>query len=87
MSGADVAPEAVLALREMDRYDLAGAVVSLIEASRPFAALLQDHLEMDEHLNLRPAGRPVFAINDAIVTVGDLRAIRNALAACKGLAQ
>lgn len=39
----------------------------LKEALKPFASLYQEHLfrKQDDH--------PVFAINDALITVGDLR--------------
>ena len=49
-------------------------IEQLLAALRPFDALLQPHLGAD------PA-RPVFGINDATVTVGDLLRIRAALSA------
>lgn len=45
----------------------------LREALAPFAALLQDHNNFDERHVLRPDAQPVFGINEATITLGDLR--------------
>ena len=50
---------------------------ALRDALEPFTALLQDHNDKgaDE--------RPVFGINDAVITLGDLRRARAALQGAK----
>lgn len=54
--------------RAEDVTTWAGLHISAInDALRPFAALLQRHNESG------PDDRPVFAINDAVITLGDLR--------------
>ena len=44
----------------------------LVAALRPFAALLQEHNNKPE----RSGGTPIFAINDAVITLHDLREAR-----------
>lgn len=51
----------------------------LRDALRPFVALLQTHNDLDERLRSRHPSTPVFGINDATITVGDLRRARAAL--------
>jgi hypothetical protein len=53
----------------------------LLEALAPFAALLQSHNDTNEHGNPVPDNQPVFAINGAAITIGDLRKARSAIAA------
>jgi len=60
--------DARLIVRAVNSYDAMRA------ALRPFAALLSAH-----HADM-PDNRPVFGINDALFTVGDLHAARAALA-------
>ena len=64
----DDCPDARLIVRAVNSYDAMRA------ALRPFAALLSAH-----HADM-PDNRPVFGINDALFTVGDLHAARAALA-------
>lgn len=53
---------------------LIAAAPELIEALRPFSALLAEH-----HDDL-PDNRPIFGINGAVITAGDLRRARAAIA-------
>jgi hypothetical protein len=57
---------------------LIAAAPQLLEALRPFAALLQDHHQRncDE--------QPIFGINDVTITVGDMRRAAAAIAAATG---
>lgn len=64
----DDCPDARLIVRAVNSYDAMRA------ALRPFAALLSAH-----HADM-PDNRPVFGINGALFTVGDLHAARAALA-------
>ena len=69
--GASIAEQranAALIVRAVNSFDAMRA------ALRPFAALLSAH-----HADM-PDNRPVFGINDALFTVGDLHAARAALA-------
>ncbi len=47
---------------------------SLLKALAPFAALLQPHVEHRAH---KGDATPVFGIDDAVITVGDLRLARD----------
>lgn len=58
--------------------DLIAAAPELLEALRPFAALLAAH-----HADV-PDDRPIFGINDAVFTAGDLRAAAAAIARAEG---
>lgn len=57
---------------------LIAAAPELLEALRHFAALLAEH-----HDDL-PDDRPIFGINDAVITAGDLRRARAAIAKATG---
>lgn len=57
---------------------LIAAAPELLDALRPFAALLAEH-----HDDL-PDDRPIFGINDAVITAGDLRRARAAIAKATG---
>jgi len=58
---------------EQDRARLLSLAPEMLEALKPFAALLQDHNNRDAHRKLVSSKQPVFAINDALITIGDLR--------------
>ena len=62
------------------RAEVLGEVREVVEAARVFTGLLQDHNDRDEQAKLRRNEQPVFGINDAIITLGDLRRLRQALA-------
>ena len=64
----DDCPDARLIVRAVNAHD------AMREALRPFSALLAAH-----HADV-PDDRPIFGINDAVFTAGDLRAARAALA-------
>ncbi|HET8689604.1 MAG TPA: hypothetical protein VFM18_23585 [Methanosarcina sp.] len=57
---------------------LRDAAPELLEALEPFAKLLQSHNSKGDD------NRPVFAINDAYITLGDLRKAVSAIAKAKG---
>lgn len=57
---------------------LIAAAPELLEALRPFAALLA------EHHDALPNDRPVFGINDAVITAGDLRRASAAITKATG---
>jgi hypothetical protein len=59
---------------------LIAAAPELLEALRPFEALLQQHNDRDD----RHESTPIFGINDALITLGNLRAVRAAIAKAEG---
>lgn len=48
-------------------------IFALKKALRPFALLLQDHNSFDFNHKPYPNDKPIFAINGATITLGDLR--------------
>jgi hypothetical protein len=56
---------------------------ALRDAAMPFVGLLQKHNEFDERGAPRPDSRPIFAINGAEITIGDLRKLRAAMKGSK----
>ena len=53
------------------------AAPAMLAALEPFAPLLQSHVQSRAYLGDKT---PVFQINDACITVGDLRAVADAIA-------
>lgn len=85
MSGVDVLAALKRRIDEGDAglIDVADAVAELIEAIKPLAAL-----------DLRPGGfdkrddsQPVYARDNTVITVGDVRRAAAALARCRGGAE
>lgn len=64
---------------------LIAATPDLLEALEPFAALLQSHNDANEHGDPVQDGQPIFAINGAAITIGDLRKARAAIAKARGV--
>lgn len=72
VSGSDDEPEIGLEVA-WDNARLIAAAPELLEALRPFSALLQAHNSEGRD------DRPIFAINDAMIQLGDLRRARAAI--------
>lgn len=51
----------------------------LKDACKPFAKLLKPHVDIDAVYGPKPDDRPVFGIDDAVITVGDLRRLNKLL--------
>lgn len=78
---ADLDSSAVQA-RQLAHY--ANCHNDLLEALGPFVALLQSHNDINEYGRPHRNDKPVFGVNDATITVGDLRKARAALEKAKG---
>jgi hypothetical protein len=68
-----------LSLAEALKQQAENKIFTLKKALLPFAHLLQDHNNFDDKGRPYPDDKPIFGINDATITLGDLRAAKREL--------